>query len=266
MMSRVLHVSIALALVALVVAILLWGLRARRTRRLALLGLVPAGAALGAFLWSWLHPEAELVLRIAMGLAAVALGLAHAVAASLVALPPRRVWMRMTFVPVGLWAGTLAGLWLVMPVPGAVLEVCFGALAAIAVGGWIALAIGGRERGYVVRDGKRNASVRFPCPRCGTRVDWSCGVGACTDCGLFVHLLWPADELQAQHARADAPARPVHDRHVRFACPQCSRVASWPSGDGACAGCGLKLSLHWNAHVKTARLEPAAEPPRSRAD
>lgn len=253
MMSRVLHVSITLALLALVVAILLSGLRARRSRRLALLGLVPAGAALGAFLWGWLNPEAELVLRIAMGLAALSLGLAHAVAASLVALPPRRVWLRMTFVPVGLWAGTLAGLWLVMPVPGPVLEVCFGALAAIALGGWIALALGGRERGYVVRDGKRIPSVRFPCPRCGTRVDWTSGVGACTDCGLFMHLLWPADELQALRAEARTTARPLDGGAVRFACPRCARVSSWTPGDGACAACGLKLSLHWNVHVGSAR-------------
>jgi hypothetical protein len=252
MMSRVLHASIALTLLALVVAILIYGLRARRTRTLALFGFVPAGAATGAIAWSWLHPEADLVARTALGLTAVSLGLAHVVAASIAALPPRAVWLRMVFLPFGLWTGTLAGLWLLMPQAGKVLELSLALFLVATIAGWIAILTLGRDRGQVVRGGTRSASVRFACPRCGTRVDWISGAGTCTDCGLFVHLAWPADELQEQRAKEGATAGPSHGGSVRFACPSCGRKAVWPVGHDACAGCGLKLSIYWNEHTRPA--------------
>ena len=38
-----------------------------------------------------------------------------------------------------------------------------------------------RERGFVLQGVRRSPTVRFPCPRCGTRVDWARGVASCTD-------------------------------------------------------------------------------------
>jgi hypothetical protein len=67
----------------------------------------------------------------------------------------------------------------------------------------------------------------------------------CTDCGLFVHTHWPADDL---HAEEGHPLVLRPRRFVRFACPQCQREQDWPAGDSACGGCALKVSMHWNVH------------------
>ena len=67
-------------------------------------------------------------MRIAQCLAALSAGFAHAVAFSLVALPARRVWMRLVFVPIGLWTGTFAALWLVWPFENVSLRIFLGVL------------------------------------------------------------------------------------------------------------------------------------------
>jgi hypothetical protein len=251
--GRMLPVVVGLLVLGVVLAIFVHGVRARRTRQLAMLGMVPAGAAAGAFAWTALNPDVEIVLRIAQALTALSIGLAHAVLVSRVPLPAERVWLRMIYVPVGLWAGTLAALWLWTPGRSVGLEIALGVLAALTLTSWILLAIQSRERGFVVRGQDVTPSVRFACPRCGTRVDWPRGVAACTDCGLFVHLHWPADELQARHAADPAKAKALEaapERSLRFACPACRQLDTWKVGDDKCTWCGLKLSMHWNVHVK----------------
>jgi len=96
---------------------------------------------------------------------------------------------------------------------------------------------------------RRFPSVRFPCPRCGTRVDWGQGLACCTDCGLFIHLLWPADELQKKGEGAGATIR-RHTRAVNFPCPACDEIVEWIQGDNSCPKCGLKLSMHWTVQPK----------------
>src|SRR5207247_10945092 len=122
----------------------------------------------------------------------------HAVAFSLVPLPPRRVWLRMLIVPLGLWTGTFAAFWFVLPQASRGLEALLLVLGSTTLTSWVLLPFWVRNRGWVQHGSRRFPSVRFPCPRCGTRVDWGQGVASCTDCGLFIHLLWPADELQAR--------------------------------------------------------------------
>jgi predicted RNA-binding Zn-ribbon protein involved in translation (DUF1610 family) len=239
----------------LVIAAAMWifvvGLRAARTRTLAMLGMVPAGCAMGAFTWLAVYSEVDVVVRIAQCLAALSAGFAHAVAFSLVALPRRRVWMRLVFVPIGLWTGTFAALWLVWPFESVSLRILLGLLGGFTLTAWIMLPFYSKNRGFVERGEKKLPSVRFPCPRCGTRVDWAQGVGSCTDCGLFMHLHWPADERQHEHPdrpQATSPAPPA--RAVRFACPSCGETSEWPRGDNTCPSCGMKLSIHWNVHTK----------------
>ncbi|MGH8310579.1 MAG: hypothetical protein ACRETX_12410, partial [Steroidobacteraceae bacterium] len=111
----------------LFVLLLAWvfviGMRAVRTKKLAMIGLVPAGCSLGAFAWSVFSPEFDLAMRVATGSAAIAAGVAHGVWFSLVALPPRKVWLRMVLVPIGMWFGTFASLWFVLPYQGTTLKV-----------------------------------------------------------------------------------------------------------------------------------------------
>lgn len=231
-----------------ILALCLWacviGLRAARTRKLALIGLVPAGCSLGAFVWSTMAPDVDLALRVASGAAAIAAGLAHGIWFSLVALPARRVWLRIVFVPLGMWCGTFASLWLVVPYENASLRLWVAALGAATLCAWLALPFLARDEGFVLSGSRRIPSVRFPCPRCGTRVDWGQGIAACTDCGLFLHIDWPAaGEAEPERAETGRPRR-----SVRFACPRCRAVAQWERGRSACRACGLDLALHWNEH------------------
>jgi predicted RNA-binding Zn-ribbon protein involved in translation (DUF1610 family) len=191
-------------------------------------------------------PEIDLVARSAECLLAMATGLAHGVAFSLIALPAKRVWMRMLIVPLGMWCGTFTALWIIVPEGGFALRTLVLVLGSITLTTWVLLPFYGRDRGFVVAGKNVVPSVRFACPRCGTRVDWSQGVAACTDCGLFLHILWPADELQ-ERRRAGPEVAP--DRTARFACPQCGVVDDWPCGEGTCKSCGLRISLHWNVHT-----------------
>src|SRR5262245_53941751 len=78
------------------------GMRAMRTKKLAMIGMLPAGCSLGAFTWSLFTPEVELAMRIAAGMAAIAAGIAHGVWFSLVPLPARKAWLRMVLVPIGM--------------------------------------------------------------------------------------------------------------------------------------------------------------------
>jgi predicted RNA-binding Zn-ribbon protein involved in translation (DUF1610 family) len=243
--------SVGFLVIAAAMSIFVVGLRAARTRTMAMLGMVPAGCAMGAFTWLAVYTEVDVVVRIAQCLAALAVGFAHAVAFSLVALPARRVWMRLVFVPVGLWTGTFAALWLAWPFESVSLRILLGLLGGITITAWVMLPFYSKNRGFVERGKKKLPSVRFPCPRCGTRVDWAQGVGSCTDCGLFMHLHWPADERQTQHpdpSPAASPARPA--RAVKFACPSCGETSEWPRGDNTCPSCGMKISIHWNVHTK----------------
>lgn len=245
----------------LLIAALLWifvlGSKAARTRKLAMMGMVPAGCSLGAFAWSAFHPGVELVVHIAQAFIALAAGFAHAIAFSLIALPPRKVWLRLVFVQIGLWACTFAALWFALPQRELSLEIALALLGSLTISTWLSMPFYTRDRGWMQRGNKRMPSVRFACPRCGTRVDWGTGVGACTDCGLFMHLQWPADELQKKRAETATAAEPRPARTVRFACPACERASDWPRGDNTCCACGLKLSIHWNVHVRAAESKTA---------
>jgi hypothetical protein len=238
-----LQAAAGVAFVLLLAWVFVIGLRAMRTKKLAMIGMVPAGCSLGAFAWSLFAPEVDLAMRVATGTAAIAAGVAHGVWFSLVPLPPRRVWLRIVLVPIGMWFGTFASLWFVLPYQGNTLKVFVAVLGSATLTAWALLPFLARNRGFVDSGSHKLPSVRFPCPRCGTRVDWGLGIAACTDCGLFLHIFWPADELQ-KHATAGVSP----PRSVRFACPSCGVNAEWQCGDGACASCGLKLTLHWNVH------------------
>jgi hypothetical protein len=238
---------IAIPFLALLVWVFVIGLKAARTRKLSMFGLVPAGCALGAFAWSAFVPAAEYVPRAAAGMAAIAAGLAHGVWFSLVALPRQKVWLRLVLVPIGMWCGTFLSLWFLLPDHQPVLRILIAVLGSATVTAWIVLPFLSREKGYVEAGTRKVPSVRFPCPRCGTRVDWGQGIAACTDCGLFLHIYWPADEQATPASAADATATP---RSVRFACPSCGVASEWRCGDGTCEHCGLKLSLHWNVHPR----------------
>lgn len=244
MMNGMLPSILGTVLIAVFVSVFVVGLRAARTRKLSMIGLVPAGCSLGAFVWSWFTPEVEMATRFAAGSAAVAAGLAHGVWFSLVALPAKRVWLRMIAVPLGMWFGTFASLWFLFPYENASLKLFVGVLGSLTLTAWMMLPFVGRNRGFVESGSRLVPSVRFACPRCGTRVDWGQGIAACTDCGLFLHIFWPADELQ-KGTETDA-VRP--DCSVHFACPSCGAASDWNCGDSACARCGLKLTLHWNVH------------------
>lgn len=255
MMRGMLPSIFGIVLTAVFATVFVVGLRAARTRKLSMIGLVPAGCSLGAFVWSLSAPEVELAVRFAAGSAAVAAGLAHGVWFSLVALPAKRVWLRMVAVPLGMWFGTFASLWFLFPVENASLKLFVGVLGSLTLTTWMILPFVARNRGFVESGSKHVPSVRFACPRCGTRVDWGQGIAACTDCGLFLHIFWPADELQK---RASSTA-PVPDRSVRFACPSCGAASDWNCGDSACEKCGLKLTLHWNVHKGSEKRPSSAK-------
>lgn len=218
------------------------GLRARRALWFAVLGLVPSAGACVAFTTAAFDPQSELLGRFAQGLAAVALGFAHAVVFTLAALPRERVWLRGPMVFSGLWGGALGGLWIFDRDPSwwlGAAAIVAGVATAIA---WIALPRLTAERGFTRHGALEVPSVRFGCPRCGTRVDWGRGVAACTDCGLFLHIAWPVGEHEAA-------AKPVEGAPgVRFSCPECGAAEHWSTGLSECRRCGLRLSLYWNIH------------------
>lgn len=246
-------------LLALQVGVFVAGLRAPRTRKLALFGLVPAGCSLGALLWWAFGHDSEFIARVAAGLGAISAGLAHGVVFSLVPLSAGRAWLRMILVPLGMWCGTFTSLWFFWPAAGASVLAPLAVLGAGTLAAWLALPFMSRNRGVVASGTRMVPSVRFPCPRCGTRVDWGQGIAACTDCGLFMHIYWPADETHAAATADDSSAAP---RSVRFACPSCRVKSDWPCGDGQCADCGLKLTLHWNVHPgrPVAEVAPRVQP------
>lgn len=233
------------------------GVRAARTRVLSMCGFASVGCALGATGWwasvgggapaTWLAtPSAgEVATRVAFATLSIAAGLAHGVVFSIAALPAAKTWTRLVLVPLGMWTGTFAAMWFAVPFAGAFLGWVIVLLASGTLTAWCILPFWSRERGFVLQGVRRIPTVRFPCPRCGTRVDWARGVASCTDCGLFVHMDWPADEL---HAAEGHPVVLKPRRSVHFACPECGRENDWPCGDSACGACGLKLSMHWNVH------------------
>ena len=222
--------------------VLVAGLRAPRARVFAALGLVPATGACVAFASAAFELHFEVLARYAYGLAALALGFAHAVVFSIAALPRERVGLRGWMLFAGLWAGAFAALVIFDPSPNPALIVVLGLRGVATIASWCALPFLSRERGFTRHGSADVPSVRFACPRCGTRVDWGKGVAACTDCGLFLHIAWPASEP------AEAPTPAPVERSVRFSCPGCGTRARWNVGVSACARCGLALSLHWNVH------------------
>jgi len=226
------------------------GLRAARTRVISVCGLASVGCAIGASGFWAASGASELTTRVALSTLSIAGGLAHGVVFSIAALPKGKTWTRLLLVPLGMWTGTFTAMWFAVPIGNAVLGWILLLLASGTLTTWCLLPFWTRERGFVVQGREQIPSVRFPCPRCGTRVDWPRGVMGCTDCGLFVHLQWPADEL---HADPGHPVvlRPV--RSVRFGCPECGVDREWPCGDSACTACGLKVSMHWNVHRETQR-------------
>lgn len=246
---------LGILITALVACVLNVGLRAPRTRKLAMIGLLPAGCAFGAFVWSVFGADSGLGLRLGSGLASIAAGLAHAVWFSITALPSRRVWLRMILIPLGAWCGTFASLWFLWHQAGDSVRWPLFVLGAATIASWVMLPFLSRNRGYAESGSRKVPSVRFPCPRCGTRVDWGQGIAACTDCGLFLHIYWPADEIQKRDAFVGGDNEPAS---VRFACPGCRVKSDWPRGDQACAHCGLKVSLHWNVHAGPKPPAPAA--------
>src|SRR6187399_2465902 len=142
------------ALVGMIVAavamrIFLFGLQATRTRKLALLGFLPAGSAFSVFAWTMFDPRPELLARVAPALGAISAGLAHAVTFSLVALPPRKVWLRMVLVPLGMWTGTFTALWLVLPEQNLVLKGMILPLLGATFTSWILVPIYSKNRGFV---------------------------------------------------------------------------------------------------------------------
>jgi predicted RNA-binding Zn-ribbon protein involved in translation (DUF1610 family) len=251
MMSAMQPLLLGIPAIAVMLWIFVTGLSAPRTRKLALFGMVPAGCAFGALLWSALNPEVALVARFAASLAAIAGGTAHAVWVSILALPRNKVWLRLLFVPMGLWAGATLSLWFVLPASGIVLEVCLLILLSATVTSWFLLPWYGRRPEYVALGSRKLPCVRFACPRCGTRVDWAHGIFACTDCGLFLHVEWPAPERESR------PAAVLAVKSVKFACPGCGKAREWKRGEDQCEHCGLKVELHWNEHVGTKPAAPA---------
>lgn len=229
-------------LAGLTIALLcLWvcvrGLRARRTRQLAWLGFGSVGLAVAASVGALATGDADLA-RLAFALSLLSIGFALAVLVSLAPLPARSVWMRVPLVALSLWTATLAAFVQTTSAPSGVLVWATYALAVLVAAGLVALLLQGRERGIVERGELRVPSVRFDCPRCGTRADWGRGIAACTDCGLFLHLHWPAEG--SNKGVTDAA------RTLRFACPQCRSAHAWPVGTSSCPGCGLEVALHWN--------------------
>jgi len=234
---------------AVAMRIFLHGLNATRTRKLAILGFVPASCSFGAFAWTAFDPRPELLVRIAPALGAISAGLAHAVTFSLVVLPPRKVWLRMILVPLGIWTGTFAALWIIVPEHNLAMKTILLVLSAATATSWILVPFYSKNRGFVQHGTRRFPSVRFPCPRCGTRVDWGQGLACCTDCGLFIHLLWPADELQKKGEGSEVTIR-RRSRAVAFPCPACQEPVEWIQGDNTCPHCRLKLSMHWSLQSK----------------
>lgn len=240
-----LQALVGLALSFALCVLLVFGLRARRTRLLAAFGLVPASGACVAFATALFEFESLAIARYAFSLAAWSLGFAHAVVFSLTALPRSVIPFRPFLVGAGLWGGAFAGVWLGSPARFVVLDVLVVLLGLATLAAWIALPLLSREPRATRHGSVEVPSVRFACPRCGTHVDWGRGVAACTDCGLFLHISWPAVAASA----SAAPAPVDLSRGVRFACPECSKRQTWPTGIGACPACGLRLSLHWNVHT-----------------
>ncbi len=249
MMGAMLQLALGMPAIAGMLWIFVSGLSAPRTKKLAIFGMVPAGSAFGALLWSALNPEVPLVARFAASLAAIAGGIAHAVWVSTLALPRQKVWLRLLFVPMGLWAGATLSLWFVLPESGVILEACLLLLLAATLCSWFLLPWYSRRPEFIQLGARKLACVRFACPRCGTRVDWAQGIFACTDCGLFLHVDWPA------HERESRPVQILAERSIKFECPGCGKAREWKRGEDQCEGCGLKVELHWNEHV---RRPPAA--------
>lgn len=244
-MSAMLQGLVGLALSLALCVVMVAGLRARRTRLLSALGLVPASGACVAFATVLLGLDRIEIARYAFSLAAWALGFAHAVVFSLTAMPRGAIVFRGVLVGTGLWAGCFAGLWLGTSERFATLEVLVVVLGLLTLATWIALPFLSKEPGVARHGSIEVPSVRFPCPRCGTHVDWGRGVAACTDCGLFLHISWPAVAPKAG-AKPDPAGVP---RSVRFSCPSCATRNTWHTGLGVCPRCGLRLSLHWNVHT-----------------
>ena len=167
MMGPMLQVVLGVPAIAGMLWIFVSGLSAPRTRKLAIFGMIPAGCAFGALLWSALNPEVELVARFAASLAAIAGGSAHAVWVSTLALPRQKVWLRLLFVPMGLWAGATLSLWFVLPESGVILEACLLLLLAATLCSWFLLPWYSRRPEFIQLGARKLACVRFACPRCG---------------------------------------------------------------------------------------------------
>jgi hypothetical protein len=140
---------IAIPLLALMVWIFVIGLKAARTRKLSMFGLVPAGCAMGAFAWSAFAPSVEYAPRAAAGLAAIAAGIAHGVWFSIVALPAQKVWLRLLLVPIGMWCGTFTSMWFILPDEQLTVKIFVTVLGSATVTAWVMLPVLSREKGYV---------------------------------------------------------------------------------------------------------------------
>ena len=236
---------VALTIVLLCLATCVRGLRARRTRQLSWLGFGAVALALVGTVAALATGDEDLA-RLPFALSLLSIGFALAVLVSLAPLPARHVRMRVPLVALSLWGATLAAFVQASTAPSRALVYGTYALAALVGVGVVALLRLGRERGFVERGDGETPSVRFDCPRCGTRADWGRGIAACTDCGLFLHLHWPAD---------GPPKVTDAARTLRFACPGCRRAHAWPVGTSSCPGCALAVALHWN--VQGADRRPA---------
>src|SRR5207249_1321402 len=83
--------------------------------------------------------------------------------------PAKRVWMRMVVIPLGVWFGTFASLWFVMPSAGFALQSAVLVLGSITLTIWVLLPFYARDRGFIVSGTRVLPSVRFAWPRCGSR-------------------------------------------------------------------------------------------------
>jgi hypothetical protein len=234
----------SLVLLSIITWILLRGLGARRARNFAVLGLVFAGLSCGAWLSVLAMEPLDWVRRVAGSLTALTAGQTQLVWVSTLALPRNKVWLRVLAAPLSVWAGTSLAFVLMQPEPAAWLLGMTQALCALCVLAWVFLPWIGRDRGSVAIGSRAIPSLRSPCPRCGTRVDWAKGLYACTDCGLFVHLDWGQDP----QVRDALKQQQDPGRTMRFACPGCDKVRDWARGEHHCSHCQTPVRLHWNEH------------------
>lgn len=183
--------ALALSLLVFQRARGLAALRATRWWRIALLAALVAGlllAALDRGAPIWLAPAVPL-----------ALGEAGAIAATDAPWPRAHAGWRPVFrLSVRLF-GVVAALALVTR--SDFVGMANGSLVAVLLG-LLALPLFFRAPRQITLEGRRVASVRARCPRCGVPVDWPrAGPGACVACGLILRQAQPLEGSAADPSK-----------------------------------------------------------------